>query len=130
MTEILEQFIAWTKLKVRIHISEHIIYFREGEIWWACLGLNIGYEQNGKNENFERPVLVVKKFSRHMLWVIPLSSKLKDHPYYHQYKLNNIAYSAILIQLRLVSSKRLLRKVGIFPEEDFVKVKGWLKNML
>jgi hypothetical protein len=31
-------------------------YFREKEIWWACLGANIGFEQNGKNENFERPI--------------------------------------------------------------------------
>jgi len=60
------QFIAWSKLKVRLHIKpDNGVYFREREIWWASLGANIGYEQDGKHENFERPVLVLKKFSRH-----------------------------------------------------------------
>ena len=34
------------------------LYFRDGEIWWARLGVNIGYEMDGKNSNFARPVTV------------------------------------------------------------------------
>ncbi|MEK9183120.1 MAG: hypothetical protein AAB849_01275 [Patescibacteria group bacterium] len=54
--EVALKFIEWTKIKIRIHISERVIYFREGEIWWASLGINIGHEQDGKNQNFERPI--------------------------------------------------------------------------
>ena len=59
--EIIRIFGSWTKLKIRLHVSEdEPVYFREKEIWWASLGANIGYEQDGKNDNFERPVLILK----------------------------------------------------------------------
>ncbi len=74
MKENLIKFIEWTKLKIRIQISEEEpVYFREKEIWWASLGVNIGYEQDGKNRNFERPVLVLKKFNKNIL--LALNSK-------------------------------------------------------
>ena len=130
MKELLYKFVEWTKLKVRIHVSEREIYFREGEIWWVSLGANIGYEQDGKNSNFERPVLIVRKLSRHILWVVPLSTKLKPHSYYYQYTYNGSSYSAILTQLRTISSKRLLRKIGLFPKEDFESVRKELKKMI
>lgn len=53
-----QRFVAWTRLKIRIHLSEKDVYFREGEMWWASLGANIGHEQDGKNETFERPILI------------------------------------------------------------------------
>jgi mRNA interferase MazF len=131
MDDVIGKIIAWTKLKIRIHLSDPLIYFREGEIWWASIGENIGYEQNGKNDNFERPIVVVRKFGRHTLWAVPLSTKLKkDNSYYYHYYFEGVAYSAILIQLRLLSSKRLIRKIGMFPAEDFQKVKGAIKNFL
>lgn len=125
-----QEFIEWTKLKIRIHLSDRILYFRKREIWWASLGANIGYEQDGKNANFERPILILQKFSRHVLWVIPLSTRLKDNPYYYQYQLGRENYSAILIQLRLISSKRLLRKIGVFPSDDFQKIKQKIKDLI
>lgn len=128
--DILFNFVEWTKIKFQIHIAEKNIYFRNGEIWWASLGSNIGYEQNGKNLNFERPIVVLKKFNQHTLWIIPLSTKIKNNPYYYNYKLNNEEYSAIIIQLRLISSKRLIRKIGLFPRDDFQNIKSIIKKML
>lgn len=81
-----KEFEIWNKKKQTLHHSNKDIYFRKGEIWWCALGVNIGYEQDGKNEKFERPVLVLRKINRHLALTIPLSSKLKDHPYYYQYK--------------------------------------------
>jgi mRNA interferase MazF len=70
----LNHFIEWTKIKIRIHVSERVLYFKQREIWWASLGCNIGHEEDGKNIMFERPVLIVKKFNHHLLWVLPLTS--------------------------------------------------------
>jgi len=81
--ENLEKFIQWTKLKIRIHIEEKNIYFREKEIWWARLGMNIGHEQNGKNKNFERPILILKKFGGKALWALLLTSKEKIGKFYY-----------------------------------------------
>lgn len=62
MNAVLVKFIKWAKLKFRIHASNEInFYFKEREIWWCLLGMNVGHEQDGKNENFESPVSVLKK---------------------------------------------------------------------
>jgi mRNA interferase MazF len=127
----LQLFIAWTKLKIRLHISPlRELFFHEREIWWASLGVNIGYEQDGKNETFERPILVVKKFNRHILWALPLTSKEKIGKYYYQIEYGGEKSTIILSQLRLISSKRLIRKIRKLPSGEFKKIKDILKSFL
>jgi len=132
MEEIFKKFVAWTKIKIKIHLSARQIYFREGEIWWVNLGANVGHEEEGKNENFEHPVLILKKFNEFLLWAIPLSTKIKENNlYYYHYKLNGREYSAILPQFRVLSSKRLLRKIGMFPLlEDYEKIREAIKKLI
>lgn len=125
------RFIEWAKLKIRIHFSKRIVYFRDGEIWWASLGANVGHEEEGKNQNFERPILILKKFNEHFLWAIPLTTKSKENnPYYFQYILNDKEYAAILPQLRLLSSKRLLRKIDMFPVKYYKKIREQIKKLI
>lgn len=131
MEEIIKRFVAWIRIKTKIHLSEISFYFREGEIWWVNLGANVGYEQDGKNENFERPVLILKKFNMHLLWAIPLTTKMKPgNKYYYKYSFDNEEYSAILSQLRTLSSKRLIRRVAVFPAEDFLRVIEEIKKII
>ncbi len=131
MKKITINFDQWTKLKFELHSKQEIIfYFREREIWWASLGVNIGFEQDGKNDNFERPVLVIKKFNKDMLWCLPLTSKNKVGKYYYQFEYRNRKYSVILSQIRTISSKRLLRKIRTFPKNDFEVVLNKVKNFL
>ncbi len=52
----------WHILKNELNKKEHSIFVNEREICYTSIGENIGFEQNGKNELFERPVLVLKKF--------------------------------------------------------------------
>jgi hypothetical protein len=61
-----KDFDGWIKKKKSLHESskEKAAYFYEREIWWCSIGINIGFEQDGKNEHFERPVLVLRKFNR------------------------------------------------------------------
>ncbi|MDD2935358.1 MAG: type II toxin-antitoxin system PemK/MazF family toxin [Candidatus Pacebacteria bacterium] len=140
----LKDFVKWIKLKTRIHISDNsTLSFKQREIWWANVGLNVGSEQNGKNENFERPVLVLKKFGHHLFWAIPLTSKKKDSIYryeinyksHHKNILDEIVEEsktgfAILNQLKAMSSKRLIRKLGVLPKDDFNNLREELKNIL
>ena len=128
---VVQQFIDWTKVKIQIHLSDKFVYFRDGEIWWASIGVNIGHEEQGKNKNFERPIVVLKKFNRYVLWAIPLTTKTKiDNPYYYQYRLYGKEYAAILPQLKLISSKRLLRRISMFPSDDYEKIKEQIKKLL
>jgi len=130
MKKSLEDFVRWTKLKIRVHLSEPKIYFKEREIWWACLVSNIGFEQDGKHETFERPVLILKIFNLDILWVLPLTSKDRVGKYYFQIEHGDKKYSVILSQLRLVSSKRLLRKIRKISPEEFIKIKSKIKNLI
>lgn len=129
--DIIIKFVQWTKLKIKLHTnSKQAVYFNEREIWWASLGANIGFEQDGKHDYFERPILVLKKFNQHVLWALPLTSKNKIGKHYYQFKHKGKKYSVILSQLRLISSKRLLRKIRTFPKDDFNKIQTGIKSLL
>ncbi len=131
MERYLIRFVEWAKFKIRIHTSEkEPVYFREKEIWWASLGINIGHEQDGKNESFERPILVLKKFNRDILWALPMTSKDKTDKYYYQFEYDGEKRSVILSQFRLISSRRLLRRVRVFPNKDFEEVREKLKRII
>jgi mRNA interferase MazF len=70
-----KDFIKWNEVKEGVNsLDPSNIYFNEREIWWCYLGLNVGIEEDGKGENFMRPVLIINKFSRRLCWVIPLST--------------------------------------------------------
>ncbi|KKP55890.1 MAG: hypothetical protein UR50_C0014G0005 [Parcubacteria group bacterium GW2011_GWC1_34_10] len=128
---ILKIFTDWTKIKVAVHLSEKEVYPKVKEIWWASLGQNIGVEINGKNENFERPVLILKVFNNNFILVVPISSTKKEGRYYYIFKntenKNNIL---ILSQLKSISSKRLIRKVGDMSSEDFMIIRDKIKKLI
>ena len=125
-------FENWNILKNKLHFKsdEKVPFFYEREIWWCSLGQNIGYEQDGKNTNFSRPVLVLRIFNRYVFWALPLTTKNKTGRYYYHYKYKNVEYSVILSQLRLVSSKRLIRKIGVLPKNDFLAVRKQIKDLI
>lgn len=84
--------------------------------------MNIGFEQDGKNERFERPVLVFKKFNKGMFWGIPITSKYKEGKFYFPFNIKKEIMVAILSQLRVLSSKRLIRRLSKMPENKFYKL--------
>ena len=119
-------FDGWNKLKKKIDHKNDVLdnFPKEREIWMTDVGLNIGYEQNGSEDNFSRPMLVAKKFNNHMFWAIPLSTKQKDFDFYFNYTdPNGQKVSAILAQMKLVSVKRLRRDIYIMPQELFKEIK-------
>jgi len=125
-----KNFNQWHKYKKYLHYSKRVIYFQEKEIWWCSLGVNIGYEQDGKNINFERPVLIVRKFNNDLLWILPITSRSKTGRYYFQFAYKGKGYSVILSQIRLISVKRLLRKIRTMQSDDFDKIRKRLNRLI
>jgi mRNA interferase MazF len=120
--EYTKDFDSWNNQKKIIdqkEISEGM-FFNEREIWWGSLGLNIGYEQDGKNENFERPLLIIRKFNKGIVWALPLTTIAKDNKFH--YKLKSSGSFIILSQVRLISTKRLLRLVETINENEFNEI--------
>ena len=79
-----KDFDTWNVIKKKVDEKniDRDLFFYEREVWWCSLGLNIGVESDGKNEHFERPVWIIKKFNSDMLWVVPLTSKERKGPHY------------------------------------------------
>lgn len=142
--EFLKDFVKWIKIKVRVHISDNtFLQYKQRDIWWTNVGLNIGSEQNGKNENFERPVLVLRKFGHNLFWAVPTTTNCKKNIYRHKIKYKTYFKDEgggvreeekegiiILNQLKAMSSKRLIRKIGVIPEEEFEIVRKKLGEII
>lgn len=108
----MKNYEIWHKQKQKIETKRFkTLRFNEREIWWCVLGLNIGDEQDGKNDLYERPVLIFKKFNNRIALVFPLSSKIKEGKYYYLLHTSSFTCNVLLSQLRLISVKRLQRRM-------------------
>jgi mRNA interferase MazF len=124
---------VWNGLKKKIQSGTDAPgYFpQEGEVWVSSFGKNIGREQNGSGDSFSRPVLVVKKFNNHMFWCVPLSTKQKALDFYFNFTdPYGQKVSAILAQLKLISVKRLKRKLYELVPDTLAKIKEGLRNFI
>jgi mRNA interferase MazF len=106
------------------------IVFHQREIWWCSIGINLGDEQDGKNDYFERPVLVYKKFNSKLAWVLPMSTKPKEGLYYHTLEHDGIMFSVLLSQLRLVSTKRFRRFIRKIAPYHFRMIKKKIVDLV
>ncbi len=125
-----KDFRKWSELKQKINERKNLPTFKQREVWWCSLGVNIGCEEDGKNELFNRPILVIKKFNNSLLLAIPLSTKIKNSKYYHPIHLSGKDGSALLSQIRVLESKRLTHKIGTIANEQFEKVRKSVKEMI
>ncbi|MBU3669079.1 MAG: type II toxin-antitoxin system PemK/MazF family toxin, partial [Candidatus Taylorbacteria bacterium] len=78
---------------------------------------------------FERPVHIVKKFNKQMFWGLPLTTKGSAGPFLHKVS-NELDSLVILSQIKTVSTKRLLRKMGSISEQDFIEIRTKIRNFL
>ncbi len=125
-----KDFAGWQQLKSRLNATDHLPTFQQREIWWCSIGVNVGHELDGKNQLYSRPVLIVRKFNRHIFIGVPLTTKVKDNPYYHRIHLKGQEQCVVLSQVRLWESRRLTRKMGKMDDEEFVRVRNALRSML
>lgn len=126
-----KDFPGWLTLKEQVHNQQQSpLGYKERDIWWVCIGHNVGTEEDGKGENFNRPVLIVKGFSKYLFWGIPLSTTEKRGEYYYPFVLNTRVSTALLSQMRVFDTRRLINKVGMINQKDFAEIKGKLKEFL
>ena len=125
-----KEFDRWNEKKKKTDSKQDDtrLYVHEREVWWCSVGVNIGSEIDGKNENFERPVLIMKVIGNGFFG-IPLTSKQKGHQYEVSVVHDKGTSYANVSQLRFLSRKRMLRKIGAVPDEDFLRVRDRLRDM-
>jgi mRNA interferase MazF len=106
-----KDFKKWASYKEILNSKESDGLFAEREIWWCALGINIGSEQDGKNDFFERPVLIVKKINKDRLLVAPITSQIANYQDRITVTVAGKESQVLLSQIRVISNKRLLRKI-------------------
>jgi mRNA interferase MazF len=129
----MNDFDVWNEFKKGIETGKgtQSRFPKEGEVGMSSLGRNIGFEQNGNGDNFSRPVLVIKKFNNNMFWIVPLSTKQKGMDFYFNYiDPSGKRVSAILAQLKLMSIKRIKRKMYDLDKEKLKEINVKLKSFL
>jgi mRNA interferase MazF len=119
-----KDFDTWNSIKKITEEKPDNFGVHEREIWWISIGINVGVEVDGKNQNFERPVLILRKFNRQMVWILPITQQEKDEKFHTKFLFESKIYFVALTQIRTVSTKRFLRKVGMLSETDFNKIKA------
>ncbi|MEA3330297.1 MAG: type II toxin-antitoxin system PemK/MazF family toxin [Campylobacterota bacterium] len=125
-----KNFKNWHILKESLHNRKKEQYFKERDIFWASIGVHIGYEQDGKGKIFSRPVLVVKKYSKNIFFGVPLSTQIKEGSFFFAFKLNTKQSNALLVQGRVYDIKRLENKIGKISQDDFKELKVKLGELL
>jgi mRNA interferase MazF len=125
-----KNFTQWNNKKISIHGTKSVPFFHEREIWFCSLGVNIGFEQDGQGADFQRPVVIIKKFNNDICWVVPLSKTKRRGEYYFAFPFNSETTSvALLSQIKLLDAHRFSRKIGSVNEENFRNIIEKLKEL-
>lgn len=125
-----KDFLKWHNKKEKINREKKRVFCHEREIWWCSIGVNVGYEQDGKGENFARPILIFKKFNKEIFWGIPITTHIKSGKFYHLINIGgNIPRCAILSQIRLFDNKRLLDKIGVIDKNNYSQIQKAIINL-
>lgn len=100
-----KDFDGWNVKKKEVNEKATLNLFNEGDIWSCNMGINVGFEQDGKGTHFLRPILIIKKFNKSVFWGLPMTHSPKENPYFHAIK-SDPASKVILSQLKLIDAKR------------------------
>lgn len=113
----------WCKLKSTLSGKDSRVIFKQQEVWWCSVGVNLGEEALGKGSLFTRPVLVLKKFTASSFLGLPLTSQAKSGTWYVEIRLHGNKNWVMLNQARMFDRKRLVDRLGTLDDATFNFVK-------
>ncbi len=119
-----KDFDGWNELKQKIDIENKEMTFHNREVWWCSIGVNVDCEECGKNEFFDRPVLVFQKLARNKFYGVPLSTqKQRFENFYYVFSLSGKEAYALLDQMRVYSTNRMIRVIGKISIYTYIQIK-------
>ena len=126
-----KNFDLWNEKKKEIHRNTEGPFYHEREIWWCSLGVNIGFEQDGSGDEYRRPVLILKSLSKQTFFAVPLTTATRSHPLRPPIGLvENKEARALLSQMRVLDTKRLVRKIGYLNQDTFEQIRKAAKAII
>ena len=128
-----KEFDIWNEAKKQINGDEVRVdvFYHTREIWWIALGTNIGFEQDGTGTGHQRPALILKGFSKSVCLIVPLTTSNKRNRYYVSAGIiDGKEAAAIISQIRLVDTRRLINRIGLLEHDIFESIRKAVKDML
>lgn len=125
-----KDFDRWNEKKKITNADDTRKLCHDREIWWAAFGVNIGREQDGRGDNFERPIVVYSVLSSDTFLAVPLSTKKRMDKFQSLIVHEAVSGYALLDQIKVLDKKRLLRKIGMVKQEEFDILRKKLKDLL
>lgn len=130
----MEEYDKWNEVKKDTQKKKRKLGMKSREIFWVKLGQNLGSEEYGKGKDFARPVIIVRRLTRDLFIGIPITTTIKNNDYFHSFTYMNksrgmVENSAMILQVKTFSIKRVLSKVGIVDKEDFDKILEKTKSL-
>lgn len=130
MNEVTDQdFDSWNTVKKGINREARLPIYKQGDIWWASVGQNVGSESFGKHELYMRPVLVLKKLSAYMCIAVPLSTQPKSGSWFVEITIRGEKQYALIYQTKAMSVYRFQNRIAQLDETDMQKVKVGIKEL-
>ncbi len=127
----IKDFDGWNEQKKQTHKRSDAPFYHDRELWWCALGVNVGSEQDGSGEEYRRPVLVLKGLSAETCLVIPLTTSARHHPLRPVVgTVEGKDAHALLSQMRVIDTKRLVRKIGYLDKAVFEEIRKAAREML
>ena len=108
----IKEFDKWNTVKKRVQLEKREVYVRAGEVRWCAIGVNVGSEIDGKGDSFTRPVLVLHVIGAKLALVVPMTTKVKKVAGYMPFTFQDKDHALCLHQIKIISSKRLLKRKG------------------
>ena len=124
-----KDFDGWIELKKFLSFKSFPT-FQEREIWWCSIGINVGFEIDGKNDQYLRPVLIFRKFNKNIFLGVPLTSKKKNTLYNIPLVVKNKTSYAIINQIRVLDANRLIKKMAKLTPQEFNFIEKKAKTLL
>ena len=131
----MEKFDNWNEVKKSTESNQRTVGIKPRELFWVKLGQNVGSEEYGKGENFARPVVIIRKLTHDLFLGVPTTTNLKHDDYFHSFEYNDkskgfIEISAMILQVKVFSTKRLMNRIEIVDKENFKKIQEKVRGLI
>jgi len=126
----MKNFDEWNIVKKNID-TDFSKFYKERDVWWSYVGVNVGNEQDGDKENFRRPVLIVKGISRKTCFIVPLTTSKREH--FSRINIGMVGdkeAKAIISQMKIIDTRRLISKIGMLDKNMFEIIRKSIKEFL
>lgn len=139
----IKDFDGWNEYKKNLNKQTPHVYnsklrtyvYGIREIWFCSIGVNVGSEICGKNADYERPVLIMRKYGEKFVCLPLTSKKPKNKKIYeeltHTFNDGTKLISYVLIgQPLTLDVRRLQRRVKKLPPDLYNNINKRFKDSI